>query len=126
MYPSTEDIVNAYFRSNFFTPDPTGVPGQLSGTENAPSVLNQALLSLGTLSIANNHGSHSDLMRARQKYGVALRCANNSLKDPTTATTEDTLSGILLLAIFEVTPGDPMFLVSTNTISALTAGAMQI
>lgn len=76
--------------------------GQLSGTEDASSVLNQALLSLGTLSIANNHGSYRDTQRARQRYGLALRLANVSLRDECTATDDDTLSGILLLAMFEV------------------------
>lgn len=60
------------------------------------------MLSLGTLSIANNHGSYQDLARARSRYGTALRLANSSLRDPDLATNDDTLSGILLLGMFEV------------------------
>ena len=102
IFPSPEEVVTAYFKQNFFTPDPVDSGKQLSGIQDASSVLNQALLSLGTLSIANNHGSYDDLVRARHRYGVALRSANNSLKDPRLATNDDTLSGILLLAMFEV------------------------
>lgn len=126
IYPSTDDIVSAYFKENFFTPDPTGMTGQLSGTENASSVLHQALLSLGTLSIANNYGSYDDTQRARQRYGIALRHANASLRNECTATNDDTLSGILLLAMFEVRSTKPMVcdVLADFLNSVLTAGIM--
>lgn len=95
-------MVFEYFKKNFFTPDPQGANPQLAGTTDCSNVLNQAILSLGTLTIANNHGSQKELTLARKRYGAALQSANNSLKDLDMAANEDTLSGILLLGMFEV------------------------
>lgn len=122
MYPSTDELVMSYFTFNFFSPDPTTV--KLPGTTDCNVVLDQAILSLGTLSIANNHGSARDVVRARHRYGIALRSANRCLLDPAQALHDDTLSAILVLGVFEVSYTSHAFPVLdwTDIQSAWTAG----
>ena len=63
-----------------------------------------AVSAVALASLANRPNSKNLLPKAREIYTKALALTNAALRDPVQAKTDQTLSSVLLLGIFEVCP----------------------
>ena len=69
-------------------------------------VLAEAITSVGMATLSNINRSTGQMAAARLKYSAALRATNCALLDPLEARSDETFIAIMLLAAFEVSPGN--------------------
>ena len=104
---SIEDQASCFFLRNYVWEDSDSNRGHLdhvygfikaSGNET----LVAALTSVGMAGLANVKNDPCVMAAAREKYAAALQLTNLALQDPGSVWTDQTLTSVLLLGIFEV------------------------
>ena len=106
-----EDEATYYFFHNFASDD-SGAKNSLNTYAHVLPTLYQQNSSFGTLpkiidaiglaSISNIKRSPELMVAAGREYAKALRAINASIQDPRKATTDETLTAVMLLGLFEV------------------------
>lgn len=104
-----EDQSVLYFFDQYvMPPDASGNPGWLEflpdlyGASNETSCLKPSLAAVSYANLTNQSSIPWMSVQARHSYGEALRSINSALRDPEQATTDETLTAVFLLGLFEV------------------------
>ena len=73
-------------------------------TVGTSSLLTAAISSVSLAGLANVKSAPAVMASARSEYASALRQINVALRDPGQVKTDSTLTAVILLSMFEVTP----------------------
>jgi Fungal specific transcription factor domain len=97
-----------FFDQYVMPPDARGNPGwleflpDLHEASNETSCLKPSLAAVSYANLANQSSIPWMSVQARHSYGEALRSINSALRDPEQVTTDETLTAVFLLGLFEV------------------------